>query len=312
MRIIFQALQLRVGGCVVAAALLALTVAMIDPASAAASTRQVFATPQAAVEALVAAVRAGDEHRIASVLGPGSGPLVRSGDPVADEQGRLRFVADYDRQSKIEMRGEDKAALLIGEKEWPLPIPLVKDGAGWRFDSAAGAKELLERRIGRNELAAIQVCLAYVDAQRDYAATAGNVRGLHEYASKFSSARGRHDGLYWPTLEGERPSPLGALVADAHTEGYYKQPYHGYFYRIITAQGPNASGGEYDYRVRGRLVGGFALVAYPARWESSGVMTFIVNHDGIVYEKNLGADTAALASGMKRFDPDPSWSKVRP
>jgi len=186
----------------------------------------------------------------------------------------------------------------------------VKSSRGWSFDGAAGARELLARRIGRNELPAIQVCLAYVDAQREYASTAGNDSGLHEYAREFVSSSGRKDGLYWPTPEGAKLSPLGALVAKAHAEGYDRQPYHGYYYRILTAQGPRAQGGAYDYVVKGRMIGGFALVAYPARWGNSGVMTFVVNQDGAVYQKNLGPHTAALAAHMGRFDPDASWQRA--
>jgi DUF2950 family protein len=170
---------------------------------------------------------------------------------------------------------------------------------------------LLARRIGRNELSAIQVCLAYVDAQREYASTAGNDSGLHEYARKFVSSSGRKDGLYWPTPEGAKLSPLGALVAKAHAEGYDRQPYHGYYYRILTAQGPRAQGGAYDYVVKGRMIGGFALVAYPARWGNSGVMTFVVNQDGAVYQKNLGPDTAALAAHMGASIPTRAGSEPR-
>jgi len=201
---------------------------------------------------------------------------------------------------------------LIGDKDWPFPVPLVKSVRGWSFDSASGAKELLDRRIGRNELSAIQVCLAYVDAQREYAATAGNDAGVRQYARRFSSSRGQKDGLYWPTPDGAKPSPLGPLVAKAHAEGYDKQPYHGYYYRILLGQGPGAPDGAYDYIVKGRMIGGFAMVAYPALWSSSGVMTFLVNQDGVVYEKNLGPRTSAVASRMTRFDPDASWQRVQP
>ena len=270
-----------------------------------------YATPQAAVEDLIAALRASDDARLRHVLGPGSAKLIRSGDTVADAHGRARFVAAYERHATIEHQGDDRATLLIGDKDWPFPVPLVKSSRGWSFDSAAGARELLDRRIGRNELSAIQVCLAYVDAQREYAATAGNDGGLHEYARKFVSSSGRKDGLYWPTPDGTKPSPLGPLVAKAHAEGYDQQPYHGYYYRILTAQGPRAQGGAYDYVVKGRMMGGFALVAYPARWGNSGVMTFVVNQDGVVYEKNLGPETTALAANMRRFDPDESWQQAK-
>jgi len=173
-----------------------------------------------------------------------------------DEHGRARFVAAYERHATIEHQGDDRATLLMGDKDGPFPVPLVKSSRGWSFDGAAGARELLARRIGRNELPAIQVCLAYVDAQREYASTAGNDSGLHEYAREFVSSSGRKDGLYWPTPEGAKLSPLGALVAKAHAEGYDRQPYHGYYYRILTAQGPRAQGGAYDYVAKGRMIGG--------------------------------------------------------
>jgi hypothetical protein len=281
-------------------------------------SQQRFATPLAASEALVAAVRTNDPRRIQAVLGPGSDQLINSGDPVADRRGRARFVAGYDKHAKIEPDGDAKATLIIGENDWPLPFPLVKDASGWRFDTESGAEEILNRRIGRNEQAAIQVCLAYVDAQREYALTEGNRDGMHGYAMKLVSTPGKRDGLYWPTKEGQPLSPLGPLAAQETQEGYGKskdalhEPYHGYLYRILTGQGRDAPGGAYDYVARGRMMGGFALVAYPARWGASGVMTLIVNHDGVVYEKNFGKATAATASRITRFDPDSSWSKTQP
>ena len=275
-----------------------------------------YGTPDDAVQALVAAVRSADAERIHEVLGSGSGKLISSGDPVADELGRSRFIAAYEKQSKVEIEGDAKATLLIGEKDWPFPFPLVKGIGGWKFDAKSGAEEILNRRIGRDELSAVQVCLAYVDAQREYALTEGNRNGVHAYAMKMVSAAGKRDGLYWPTPAGSSLSPLGPLAAKAKEEGYGRsanavnEPYHGYYYRILTGQGSNAAGGGYDYVVDGRMIGGFALVAYPARWGASGVMTFIVNHDGVVYQKNLGKVSTATALGMTQFDPDSTWSKV--
>jgi hypothetical protein len=281
-----------------------------------AQIQQRYPTPQAATEALVAAVRSGDPRRIGAVLGPGSDSLISSGDPVADRQGRARFVAAFVKRSRIELEGDAHATLIVGENEWPLPFPLVKHADGWRFDAKSGAEEILNRRIGRNELSAIQVCLAYVDAQREYALTQGNRDGMHVYAMRLVSRPGKRDGLYWPTKEGQPLSPLGPLAAKEREEGYgngknaVHEPYHGYLYKILTGQGADAPGGAYDYVANDRLIGGFALVAYPARWGASGVMTLIVNHEGVVYEKNLGPATAATASTMKRFNPDSSWSKA--
>lgn len=280
--------------------------------------QQHFTTPEAATAALMAAIRADDPTRIRAVLGPGSDKLISSGDRVADRQGRARFVAAFEKNSRIEMEGDAKATLVVGENDWPLPFPILKHADGWRFDAKSGAEEILNRRIGRNELAAIKVCLAYVDAQREYALMQGNRDGMHEYAMKLVSSPGKKDGLYWRTKEGWPLSPLGPLAEKAKEEGYSKtrnathEPYHGYFYRILTGQGGEAAGGAYSYVAGGRMIGGFALVAYPARWGASGVMTLIVNHEGIVYQKNLGKATAAIASKMTRFDPDSTWSKTQP
>jgi hypothetical protein len=305
-------------------ALSALLMAVVFPVIAAGAEggarqgQEHYVTAQAAVAALAAAVRADNPGRIRAVLGPGSDKLINSGDPVADRQARAHFVAAYDKHAEIEPDGDAKATLIIGENDWPLPFPLVRDASGWRFDTESGAEEILNRRIGRNEQAAIQVCLAYVDAQREYALTEGNRDGMHGYAMKLVSTPGKRDGLYWPTKEGQPLSPLGPLAAKETQEGYGKskdalhEPYHGYVYRILTGQGRNAPAGAYDYVAGGRMIGGFALVAYPARWGASGVMTLIVNHDGVVYEKNLGKATAAIASRMTQFDPDSSWSKTQP
>jgi hypothetical protein len=197
-----------------------------------------------------------------------------------------------------------------------MPIPLVKSPAGWRFDTTQGEQEILNRRIGRNELAAIQVCLGIVDAAHEYAALDLDGDGIPEYASKFVSTQGKHDGLYWPTKADEPPSPLGPLLAAATSEGYTDSvskplaPYHGYFYKILTKQGKDAPGGAYDYRVKGHMIGGFAVIAYPARHGVSGVMSFQVNQDGMVYEHNLGESTTAIASKMTAFNPDASWIQV--
>jgi hypothetical protein len=277
------------------------------------AAQQAFATPEEAAAALANALRSDDLRQIHSVLGPGSGKVIRSGDPVQDAAGRKRFLAAYETSVKIEPLGDAKVTLLIGSEEFPFPFPLLKTATGWKFDSKAGAEEVLNRRIGRNERAAIQVCLAYVDAQREYATKDRDKDGLLAYAQKFISTPGEHDGLYWETREGEAASPLGPLSTRAKEQGYTNlgtEPYHGYYYKILTEQGADNPGGAYSYVVRGKMIGGFALVAYPARWGASGVMTLICNHQGVVYEKNLGKDTVAIAERMTRYNPDASWKKT--
>jgi hypothetical protein len=290
-----------------------------DPAAAAPSThpgyvQSTFATPEEAAAALAEAMRSDERKQIWRVLGPGASKLIRSGDPVQDKDAREAFVAAYEKSVKFE-RSDDKATLLVGPNDFPFPYPLVMKNDRWQFDAKQGDEQVLNRRIGRNELSAISVCLAYVDAQREYAALDRNGNGLLEYAQKLASTPGKHDGLYWKTKEGEAPSPLGPLAASAHSQGYGRagpgEPYHGYFYKILTGQGKDAPGGAYDYIVKGKMIGGFGLVAYPARWGNSGVMTFVCNHDGVVYEKNLGQDTQAIASRMTLFDPDATWQKSK-
>ena len=275
--------------------------------------QRTFATPQEAGSALIEALDSGNNRAIFAVLGRGSGPLFRSGDPVQDEATRSAIAADYRVRVKYEMAGDARATMLLGDKDYPFPYPLVKGAAGWQFDAKGGAEEIVNRRIGGNELAAINVCLAYVDAQREYVLRDRNDNGLLEYAQRLESTPGTQDGLYWEAKQGEPPSPLGPLAARARKEGYVKgtsAPYHGYLYKILTAQGKSAPGGAYDYIVDGKMIGGFALVAYPARWGASGVMTFICNHDGIVYEKNLGRETPTIAAAMTTYDPDASWKRA--
>ncbi len=279
-------------------------------------SQQSFATPEDAARALYEAMKGGDWKQIYAVLGPGSGKLIYSGDRVADGETRSAFVGAYEKSVKFERSGDAKATLLLGANDYPFAFPLAKGATGWSFDAHAGAEEIVNRRIGENELDAIQTCLAYVDAQREYATKDRDRNGLLEYATRLVSTPGTQDGLYWPTPEGEPPSPFGPLITRAAGEGYgldaagAPQAYHGYHLRILMGQGPAAKGGAYDYRVNGKMIGGFALVAYPARWGVSGVMSFICNHDGVVYEKNLGRDTRSIARAMTLFDPDSSWQKV--
>jgi hypothetical protein len=281
-------------------------------ASFAAPAQKTFASLDEAVNALVGALRAADRKALVEILGPQGNPLVWSGDDVADRAAFQRFTAEYDRAHRLD-GGGGKVVLYVGDDDFPFPIPLVPDGPRWLWDTDAGDDELLNRRIGENELATIQVCLAYVDAQREYYSRG---QGLLEYAQRLDSTKGKHDGLYWETRPGELDSPLGPLVARARAAGYPlppprgPAPYHGYFYRILLAQGPDAPGGAYDFVVRGHMIGGFALVAYPASYGASGIMTFIVNQDGVVYQKDLGAKTAQAANAMKTYNPDKAWAQA--
>jgi hypothetical protein len=286
-------------------------------APAADKKQKEFKSPEEAVKRLMDALKVNDTKELSAIFGPEGKEVISSGDEVADKARRERFVKAYEEVNKLVSETDKKVTLVVGKEEWPFPIPIVKVGENWRFDTKAGKEELLNRRIGRNELNAIQVCLAYVDAQREYAMKDRDSDKLLEYAQKFGSTKGKKDGLYWEAKEGEEQSPLGTLAARAVEEGYKARkpgdnptPYYGYLYKILKAQGRNAPGGAYDYVVKGKMIGGFALVAYPAQFGASGVMTFIVNHDGVVYEKDLGKDTERIAKAMTKFDPDKTWKKV--
>jgi hypothetical protein len=286
-------------------------------AFAADANQKSFKSPEEAIEALVGAVKGNDTKELLTILGPVGKELIFSGDEVADKAGRDRFVKAYEEMNKLVSENEAKIILHVGNGDWPYPIPVVKKGENWFFDTKAGKEEILNRRIGRNELNAIQVCLAYVDAQREYVLKDRDGDKLLEYAQRFMSREGQKNGLYWEAKEGDERSPLGPLIAKAAVEGYAgkrpvgrRNPYHGYYYRILKAQGKDAPGGEYDYVVKGKMIGGFALVGYPAEYGNLGIMTFIVNQDGVVYEKDLGKDTAKIAAAMKKFDPDKTWKKV--
>jgi len=292
-----------------------LSMGALGVAMGAAARQKSFPTPEEGVQALLEAAQSHDQTTLLAILGPEAKPLVSTGDPVADRESSERFVKSYEEAHTLVPSGDTKVVLQIGKDEWPFPIPLIKDSAGWRFDTPAGKEELLNRRIGRNELDVIQVCLAYVDAQREYYMRNPLNAPLLQYASKFMSTKGQRDGLYWETSADEPPSPLGPLVARARREGYKHAagkpvPYHGYYYKMLTSQGPDAPGGAYDYVVRGKMIGGFALVAYPAQYGSSGIMTFIVNHDGVVYEKDFGPKTAATVQSMTKFNPDKTWKQL--
>ncbi len=276
---------------------------------------QHYASPDAAINSLVAAVRAHDVAQLRSLFGEAGLRDVSAGDPVANQAQREKFITAYDAKHAIDVKG-DTATLSIGADDWPFPIPLEHTAQGWSFDVAAGREEILDRRIGANELYTQQVVLAYVDAQNEYFQSLHDGSKVHVYSQHLFSSPGKQDGLYWPTEEGQPQSPLGALIAGARAAGYHPgenvepQPFHGYYFHILAGQGPHAPGGAYDYVANGLMLGGFGLVAWPAHWGNTGVMTFVVNQDGDIYEKDLGSATATIAKGMTRFDPDPTWQKV--
>ena len=293
--------RIRLAGVATAASLL-----WLMPANA----QQSFNSADDAASALASAVKSGAKQDLLKVLGPNGEDIIDSGDEVADKEAREKFLAAYDVRHSVKVDGK-KASLIIGADDFPFPVPLLRAKAGWQFDTDLGRQEILYRRIGQNELDTIQTSLAFVDAENEYA-DKDRGDGVGVYAQRIVSSPGKKDGLYWPSDNNE--SPLGELAAEATAEGYKAgtepQPYHGYYYRILTRQGPNAPGGALNYVVNGKMIGGFALVAYPADYANSGVVTFIVNHAGTVYEKDLGENTEAIVKTMTSFDPDKSWRKV--
>ena len=278
-----------------------------------------FSTPKAAAEALVNAASQKDSSAIAAILGPGTKEWITSGDPVQDRQARERFVSAFDTKRAIEIEG-NKAILLVGPDRFPFPFPIVKKKGGWTFDAEQGREELFSRRIGANELNTVQVLKAIADAEREYATEDRDGDGLGAYASRFRSTEGKHDGLYWSTGKNEKPSPLGSLIATASGEGYVatRKPedsqatgaYHGYHFKLLKGQGPDAPGGAYSYMVGDKMFGGFAVVAWPAKYGVSGIMTFMISHIGKVYESNLGPETKSIVKNMDRFNPDKDWTEV--
>jgi len=281
----------------------------------AASGQKTFASPQDALDGLIAAVQNNNDAELLAIFGPDSDDLISSGDRVADENGRERFLKAYETKHSLEQVSETKEVLHVGEKDYSFPIPIVQEGGKWYFDTPAGKEEILNRRVGRNELSTIDVLHAYTDAQREYACMKRSAGESPEFAQKLTSTEGKKDGLYWETKEGEPESPFGPLIADATQEGYAAnldeetpEPYHGYYFKILKAQGEHADGGAFNYVVDGKMILGFGLVAYPAKYGSSGIMTFIVNQEGVIYEKDLG-DKTSDAAGMTTFDPDDTWKK---
>lgn len=297
-------------GLVVAAMFLFSAIAVVRAAE---TEQRVFAAPAEAVRALVAAMRTENLEEMAALFGPGGRELLSSGDDVADRRGRERFLQAYEQGYSLQEQSPDRMVLVLGSRNWPLPIPLVRKGDAWLFDAQEGKQEVLNRRIGRNELHVIEVLHAYVEAQHEYATRDCMGGGRVEFAGKLASSPGQRDGLYWEAGEGEKESPFGPLIARATREGYPDadlSPFHGYYFRILKGQGSHAAGGAYGYMVNDRMLLGFALIAYPAEYGNSGIMTFMVNQEGTIYQKNLGEETRRLAEEIQLFDPDPTWRRV--
>jgi hypothetical protein len=309
-----------VRGSVLAAALIALSVSLScgapEPQPQPQTQQRTFDTPEAAASTLVDVVKAGKLDELLRLFGPDGKELIEDSDPATGRRHREVFLAAAAERWHLADEGADKRVIVVGNEDWPFPIPLVKDGAAWRFDTAAGKEEVIDRRIGKNELAVIQICRTYVAAQRAYALRGHDGKRPGLYAKAFRSSTGKQDGLYWPFKRGERMSPLGDLVAQAATEGRElgtetRMPFHGYYFKILTAQGPAARGGAKDYVVKGELGGGFGLVAWPAEYDSTGVMTFVVNQDGTLHEADLGPDSDGRETKIASYDPDPKWKPVR-
>jgi len=277
---------------------------------------QKFLSPEEAVEKLVEAIKQADINELLRILGPDAKAVLDSGDKEKDQANRERFLEAYKKKNKLEKRDDGKLILEVGENDWQFPFPLAKDDNGWYFDIEAGKEEMLNRRIGRNELSTIEAAKAYVDAQREYYLANAQKDKISSYAQKFASTPNKRDGLYYEVKPGEKESPLGELYAKAQaSKGKSdavsgRQAYYGYFFRILTAQGPDAPGGAYDYIAHDKMFGGHGLIAWPANYGETGVKTFIVNHDGIVYEKDLGEDTTKDANEITVFNPDKSWKRV--
>lgn len=283
----------------------------------AANKAQGFASPDEASKALVDAVRDKDKNKVAVLFGSKYGQILSSGDEAEDANLRADFLKMAEEKSSVEIQGANKAILHFGQNDWSFPVPVVNNGGQWQFDAEQGKQEILNRRIGRNELNTLGAIRAYVEAQTEYASIDRDNDEVSEFATKIRSEPGKFDGLYWETEPGLPESPLGPLFAEAKAAGYKLKgntetptPYHGYLYRILTRQGSNVPGGKYDYIINGNMIAGFALVAFPAIYGSSGIMTFVVNHNGKIYQKNLGSKTRELALAMKAYDPDSSWEAV--
>jgi hypothetical protein len=287
------------------------------PLRLAAQQQRVFSSPGEAASALFAAAKADDTAALAAILGPDSQQLLSSGDPVADKNARAQFSSEWDQMHRLAFDDQGRVIIYLGSDNWPAPIPIVKKGDGWVFDTAAGKDELIYRRIGRNELYTIGVLERLASAQKDYVSEPHD--GVRQYARYIISDPGKQNGLYWETSEGQPPSPIGPLIADAATQGYKVRkrgehrtatPFHGYFYRVLSSQGKNAPGGAQNFIVGGKMTGGFAFLAWPAEYRSSGVMTFMINQDSVLVQKDLGPDTPRIVEGISSFNPDSTWELV--
>jgi Protein of unknown function (DUF2950) len=295
----------------------ALALLLLIPLVATAAPQQTFATPEAAVDALVAALKANDDAAMIAIFGEDHKSLVVSPDQAANSATRAKILAAIQAFHVLDDPSKDRRILVIGDQAWPMPIPIVRTGERWRFATEEGEDEIINRRIGGNERNALVVLRAYLDAQRQYASRDRDGDDVLQYAQKLGSTAGKRDGLYWPAdaAKGEEASPFGPLVADAspYLKGHAESdPYRGYYFKILTRQGKSAPGGAYSYIINGRMIAGFAMVAYPARWGESGVMTFIVSNNGKVYQRDLGKDSAAIGAKITSFDPGPGWKEVSP
>ena len=273
-----------------------------------------FATAEEAANALIDAAEKYDETALAEILGPDSYDIIHTGEPARDKEVASKFAeqARIKKNIKLQPKNPRRAILEIGEDDWPFAVPIVKVGATWSFDTKAGRQELLYRRVGGNELDAIQICRGYVEAQHEYALTKRGTSGVNQYAQRIISTPGQQDGLAWQNADGTWGGPIGEKVAAAIAKGYSNrsEPYHGYFFKVLKGQGPAAPLGEMDFVVKGAMIGGFALIAFPAQYRVTGVQTFMVSHDGVVYQKDLGPKTAELANAIDLFNPDKSWTPV--
>jgi hypothetical protein len=302
------------GCCVFAVAMRALPQTKSATTAAVQPKEQTFDTAQQAADTMIAAVKSDDVTALLAIFGPDGKDFVSTGDDVQDKNSRAAFAAMAQRKMHVDVdpTNPNRATLYVGDEDWPTPVPIVKQGGKWHFDSKAGRTEILDRRIGSNELDAIVICRGYAEAQKQYASEIHDDSGVNQYAQRIISTSGKHDGLAWRNPDGSEGGPVGEAVAKAIEEGYTNksEPYHGYHFKTLKGQGPAAPLGKLDYVVKGDMIGGFALVAWPAEYRVTGVQTFIVSYDGVVYQKDLGPDTVNIAATMERYNPDKTWRRT--